>query len=74
MVCNTVVTLNGTTGGFLTGSGDMVNAGGYAVTDIDCSGTGEVEGIPVDTCSASVERNQESNHCETDQQFHFLMQ
>ena len=51
----TVVTLNGTTGGFLTGSGDMVNAGGYAVTSIDCSGTGEVEGIPVDECSATVE-------------------
>ena len=51
----TVVTLNGTTGGFLTGSGDMVNAGGYAVTSVDCSGTGEVEGIPVDTCSATVD-------------------
>ena len=51
----TVVTLNGTTGGFLTGSGDMVNAGGYAVTAVDCSGTGEVEGIPADTCTATVE-------------------
>ena len=51
----TVVTLNGTTGGFLTGSGDMVNAGGYAVTSVDCSGTGEVEGIPVDKCSATVD-------------------
>ena len=50
-----VVTLNGTTGGFLTGSGDMVNAGGYAVTSVDCSGTGEVEGIPVNECSATVE-------------------
>ena len=51
----TVLTLNGTTGGFLTGSGDMVNAGGYAVAAVDCSGTGEVEGIPVDTCTATVE-------------------
>ena len=46
--------LAGTTGGFLTGSGDLVDAGGYAVTDIECDGTGEVKGIPVDECSASV--------------------
>ena len=39
----------------MTGSGDMVNAGGYAVTTVDCSGTGEVEGIPVDKCSATVD-------------------
>ena len=51
----TVVTLNGTTGGFLTGSGDLVNAGGYAVTSVDCSGTGDVKGIPVDVCSATVD-------------------
>jgi hypothetical protein len=47
--------LVGTTGGFLTGEGDLVNAGGYAVTSVDCSGTGEVKGIPVDECSASVD-------------------
>ena len=46
--------LAGTTGGFLTGSGDLVDAGGYAVTDIECYGTGELKGIPVDECSASV--------------------
>ncbi|MEC8609894.1 MAG: hypothetical protein VXY42_05260 [Candidatus Thermoplasmatota archaeon] len=51
----TVVTLNGTTGGFLTGSGDLVNAGGYAVTSVDCSGTGDVKGIPVNVCSATVD-------------------
>jgi hypothetical protein len=51
----TVVTLNGTTGGFLTGSGDLVNAGGYAITSVDCSGTGDVKGIPVDVCSATVD-------------------
>ena len=51
----TVVTLNGTTGGFLTGSGDMVNAGGYAVLLLIGTGTGEVEGIPVNTCSATVD-------------------
>ena len=48
-------TLDQTTGGFLTGDGDMVNAGGYAVTSVDCSGTGDVKGIPVDECSASVD-------------------
>ena len=47
--------LAGTTGGFLTGSGDLVDAGGYAVTDIVCDGTDEVKGIPVDECSASVD-------------------
>ena len=51
----TTQSLAGTTGGFLTGSGDLVDAGGYAVTEVKCSGTGEVKGIPVDECSASVE-------------------
>ena len=51
----TVETLDGTTGGFLTGDGDKVNAGGYAITDVTCSGDGEVKGIPVDECSASVD-------------------
>ena len=47
--------LNETTGGFLTGSGDKVDAGGYAIADVVCSGTGEVKNIPVDKCSASVD-------------------
>ena len=51
----TVQTLDGTTGGFLTGEGDMVDAGGYAVTDIVCDGKDEVKGIPVDDCSATVD-------------------
>ncbi len=51
----TVETLDGTTGGFLTGDGDKVNAGGYAIADVTCSGEGEVKGIPVDECSASVD-------------------
>ena len=51
----TVETLDGTTGGFLTGDGDKVNAGGYAITDVTCDGTGDVKGIPVDECSASVD-------------------
>lgn len=51
----TPVNLNETTGGFLTGSGDMVNAGGYGVTAVVCDGTGEVKGIPVDECTASID-------------------
>ena len=47
--------LDQTTGGFLTGDGDLVNAGGYAVTSVDCSGTGDVKDIPVDKCTASVD-------------------
>ena len=50
-----VETLDETTGGFLTGDGDKVDAGGYAITDVTCSGTSEVKNIPVDDCSASVD-------------------
>ena len=34
-----VETLDETTGGFLTGDGDKVDAGGYAITAVTCSGT-----------------------------------
>ena len=51
----TPVNLNETTGGFLTGSGDMVDAGGYAVTEVVDDGTGDVKGIPVDKWTASVD-------------------
>jgi len=50
-----VETLDETTGGFLTGEGDKVDAGGYAITDVICSGTSEVKNIPVDDCTASVD-------------------
>ena len=50
-----VETLDETTGGFLTGDGDKVDAGGYAITAVTCSGTSEVKGIPVDDCTASVD-------------------
>ncbi len=50
-----VETLDETTGGFLTGDGDKVDAGGYAITAVTCSGTSEVKNIPVDECSASVD-------------------
>ena len=47
--------LSGTTGGFLTGSGDKVDVSGYAVTEVLCTGTDAIKGIPVNTCVASVE-------------------
>ena len=50
-----VETLDETTGGFLTGDGDKVDAGGYAITEVVCSGTSEVKNIPVDDCTASVD-------------------
>ena len=50
-----VETLDETTGGFLTGDGDKVDAGGYAITEVTCKGTSEVKNIPVDTCTASVD-------------------
>ena len=50
-----IETLDGTTGGFLTGDGDKVDAGGYAITEVTCDGTGDVKGIPVNECSASVD-------------------
>jgi hypothetical protein len=50
-----VETLDETTGGFLTGDGDKVDAGGYAITAVTCSGSSEVKNIPVDTCTASVD-------------------
>jgi hypothetical protein len=50
-----VETLDETTGGFLTGDGDKVDAGGYAITAVTCPDTSEVKNIPVDDCSASVD-------------------
>ena len=60
--------LVGTTGGFLTGSGDKVDVSGYAIADINCPDTSELKGIPVDDCSATVvatERNIQANLLET---------
>ena len=33
----------------------MVDAGGYAITEVVCSGKDEIKGIPVDECSATVD-------------------
>ena len=61
--------LVGTTGGFLTGTGDLVDVSGYAIAPVNCPGTTDtVKGIPVDTCTATVvatERNIQANLLET---------
>ncbi|MBQ70557.1 MAG: hypothetical protein CMA65_03600 [Euryarchaeota archaeon] len=49
-----------TTGGFVTGTGDLVDVSGYAVAEITCEGTGTVKNIPVDTCTASVDPTKRS--------------
>jgi hypothetical protein len=50
-----VESLAGTTGGFLTGTGDKVDLAGYAIADVTCSGTNTLKGIPTDTCTASMD-------------------
>jgi hypothetical protein len=50
-----VESLAGTTGGFLTGTGDKVDLSGYGVADITCTGTSTLKGIPTDTCTASMD-------------------
>ena len=50
-----VESLAGTTGGFITGTGDKVDLAGYAIADVTCSGTSTVKGIPTNTCSASLD-------------------
>ena len=52
--------LANTTGGFITGTGDLVDVSGYAIAEITCDGTDTVKGVPVDTCSASVEPTKRS--------------
>ena len=48
--------LSETTGGFLTGSGDKVDAGGYAIIEnVEHVGKDEVKCIPVDVYSATVD-------------------
>ncbi len=44
-----------TTGGFLTGSGDLVDLSGYATAAITCDGTSTLKDIAVDDCSASLD-------------------
>jgi hypothetical protein len=49
-----------TTGGFVTGTGDLVDVSGYAIAEITCDGTGTVKNIPVDTCTATVDATKRS--------------
>ena len=52
--------LANTTGGFVTGTGDLVDVSGYAIAEISCVGTGTVKNIPVNTCTASVDPTKRS--------------
>ena len=45
----------GTTGGFLTMDGDMVDLSGYGTAAITCDGTSTLKDIAVDDCSASLD-------------------
>ena len=45
----------GTTGGFLTMDGDMVDLSGYAIAAIECTGTSTLKNIAVNDCSASLD-------------------
>ena len=44
-----------TTGGFLTGDGDLVDLAGYGYAEIECSSEGLLKGVPVDICEASMD-------------------
>ena len=45
----------GTTGGFLTMDGDMIDLSGYATAAIACDGTSTLKDIEVNDCSASLD-------------------
>ncbi|MEK9730831.1 MAG: hypothetical protein VW230_03620 [Candidatus Poseidoniales archaeon] len=48
--------LEGATGGFITGDGDKVDLSGYGVVDLVCTdGSETVKDIPVTTCTASMD-------------------
>jgi hypothetical protein len=44
-----------TTGGFITGDGDLVDLSGYGTAEVICDKEGTLKGIPVDICSASMD-------------------
>ncbi len=44
-----------TIGSFITGDGDLVDLSGYGVVPLDCSSNGELKGVPVDVCKASMD-------------------
>jgi hypothetical protein len=44
-----------TTGGFITGEGDLIDLSGYGNAGVKCSKEGTLKGIPVDVCTASMD-------------------
>ena len=51
----TSISLVGTTGGFITGDGDKVNMGDYAVVDLVKTGEGDYHGLPTHTYRATAD-------------------
>jgi hypothetical protein len=41
-----------TTGGFITGEGDLIDLSGYGTAEVNCDKEGTLKGIPVDICTA----------------------
>ena len=50
-----VESIAGTTGGFITGEGDLLDLSGYGVSEVDCSSEEVLKGIPVDVCTAGID-------------------
>jgi hypothetical protein len=50
-----VESIAGTTGGFITGEGDLLDLSGYGVSEVDCSSKEVLKGIPVDVCTAGID-------------------
>jgi len=44
-----------TTGGFITGEGDLIDLSGYGTADVNCEKESTLKGIPVDVCTASMD-------------------
>ncbi len=44
-----------TTGGFITGDGDLIDLSGYGTAEVNCDKEGTLKGIPVDICTASMD-------------------
>ena len=59
----------GTIGGFLASGDNTVDLAGYATAPIECSGTDTLKGIPIDTCTATLDpltRNIQAKLLDTD--------
>ena len=44
-----------TSGGFITGEGDLIDLSGYGTAELSCDKEGTLKGIPVDICTASMD-------------------